>query len=264
MTRHAGPIPDGYLERSRLPLQAMFFLLPFVVIYELGTLIYATDYAHGVTQHIKARLVLLGFFEWFGVGGYMLPGLIVIAALLGWHIAAKDRWEFEPKLYLLMLGESIMLAVPLLFFMSVMSRGSAAPHYAVSMQAVGGGVMGGAGAAAVSVGAHWQAEAIFSIGAGIYEELLFRMVAIALLHLLLVDVLALPDLWGSIIAIALSSAAFAYYHFSAAQPFDMTRFLLYGAAGVYLACVFIVRGFGVAAGTHAMYDLLIVALKILR
>ncbi len=262
MKRHAGPIPDAYLERSRRPLQALFFLLPLIVIYEVGTLIYATDYAQGVTQHIKARLVLLGFFEWFGVGGYLLPGLIVIAALLGWHIASKDRWEIEPRLYLLMLGESILLAVPLLFFMSVLSRGSAAPHYAISMQALGGipEVLAGADAAS----AHWRAEAIFSIGAGIYEELLFRMVAIAMLHLLLVDVLALPDLWGSIAAIVISSVAFALYHFSAEQPFDMTRFLLYAAAGVYLACVFIVRGFGVAAGTHAVYDLLIVALKTLR
>ncbi|MEX0774851.1 MAG: CPBP family intramembrane glutamic endopeptidase [Phycisphaeraceae bacterium] len=247
-------LPDDYFGRSQLPLQSLFFLLPLVVLYEVGTLIYATDYQHGTTLYIQARLWLLGFFQWFGVSGFLLPGLIVVAALVGWHIARKDRWELEPKLYLIMLIESAALAVPLLFFMSVMSRHPAPAAYAID------GLQLTLGAGQVSP---WQAQAVFAIGAGIYEELLFRLVAIALLHFLLVDVLAVPDIWGSLAAIAISSVAFALYHFSGNRDFAWTPFFLYTAAGVYLACVYVLRGIGIAAGTHAVYDILVIVVRLL-
>jgi len=71
----------------------------------------------------------------------------------------------------------------------------------------------------------WQAGMVFSIGAGIYEELLFRLIGIALLHMLFVDFLALPEKVGGAAAIGVSAVAFAMYHFNeTSNPFTLGLF----------------------------------------
>ena len=255
-------LPDDYVRRSQQPLQALVFLAPLILMYELGSLIYATDYAQGVTLHVKARLMLLGFFEWFGLSGFLLPGLIVIGALLGWHIVRKDPWQLQPKTYGLMSVESLVMAIPLFMFALVMAP---RPTSASAVQGLLAGVSGPSNVVSGSAtGSPWQAEIIFSVGAGIYEEVLFRLVLIALLHALFVDWLALPDVWGSLLAMALSSLAFALYHFAPGNPFSWSLLGFYTVAGFYLACIFVLRGIGIAAGCHAVYDMLVVAWHLLR
>ncbi len=263
--RPAAPIlppPGSYFHRSQLPLQALIFLLPLIVLYEFGAFAYATHYADVATQygvihtiqtiHIKARLWLMSFFEWFGVGGFFLPGLVMVGAMLGWHVMRGDAWEVEPRLYVGMALESVLLALPLFVFGLVLSP---VPHPGYSLAALAR--LSGADGLTAG-GLPWQAEFVFSIGAGIYEELLFRLILIAAVHALLVDWLALPDVWGSVAAMAVSAVAFALYHFSRGNPFAWDLFGYYTVAGAYLACVYVWRGIGVAAGTHAFYDILVV------
>ena len=40
--------------------------------------------------------------------------------------------------------------------------------------------------------------------------------------------------------------------------------IFYVLAGVYLACIYVYRGFGIVAGAHAMYDVLVVTLAEMR
>ncbi len=236
----------GYWLCSQRPLQALVFLFPLLVFYEVGTLVFATEGAHGVTRSIYARSLLQDFFELLGASGYYLPGLIVVVLLLSWHLVQRDPWRIQPRLYGLMWGESMLLALPLFVFAMVVFREPTAAG-APAMALAGTEATGG-----------WQTQLVLSIGAGIYEELLFRLIAIALLHLLLVDVLALPEQAGAAAAIAVSALAFALYHFSADNPFTISKCLFYGGAGVYLAGVYVLRGFGIVAGTHAAYDVMVV------
>ena len=39
----------------------------------------------------------------------------------------------------------------------------------------------------------WRTMFVLSLGAGIYEELVFRLVGLTLLHILLIDILRLPQ-----------------------------------------------------------------------
>lgn len=229
----------GYWERTHWPLQSLYFLLPLLVFYELGTLWYATDRALGVTSFIRARSLLDAFFHLFGVTGYYLPGVVVVVVLVCLHLVKPGPWKPQPRLLGLMWIEAAVLAVPLFVFGLVFTRSPAA--------------------AGMPLNPGWQAQVIFSIGAGIYEELLFRLIAIALLHLVLVDVLALPARYGAVGAIGLSAVAFALYHFSESNPFQLTKFIFYTIAGVYFAGVYVLRGFGIVAGTHALYDVLVIA-----
>lgn len=266
----------SYWQRTHWPLQSLYFLLPLLVAYEVGVVMYAGSY------DISARRLLRMLFEWADVTGYYLPGIAVVVMLLCWHMVRKDPWRPEPQLYILMWIESIALALPLFVFMIVLFRQPALPaaappdpqspaaarlmhvadhgptaqpshpHAAVSLSQGEQGNLSNVN--------DWRAGLVFSVGAGIYEELLFRLIAIALLHLLLVDVLGLPDHYGAVGAIGLSAVAFAMYHFSPTNPFDWGKFLFYSAAGIYFAAVYVLRGFGIVAATHALYDILLVAM----
>lgn len=218
------------------------FLAPLILLYELGIVRYGGD------VDIVARQRLLSFFEILGVPGYHLPAAAVVATLLGWHMARKDAWQFQPQRYVFMLLESIALAIPLLVFMNVLSRTLLSPPAMVVLMAQ-------------MPFREYASELLLSIGAGIYEELLFRLIAIALLHLIVYDMLALPRKTSAVITIVLSSAAFAWYHFTQENPFTWGKFLLYSMAGVYFAGLYLIRGFGIAAGVHAMYDVMVVLEK---
>ena len=244
---------DSYWYRSQRPLSALVFLLPLIGVYELGLWRFGTDELRGVSRDIHARSLLFQFFEWFGINGYYLPGLIVVAVLLSWHWVCQDAWRIEPRLYLWMWIESLAWAVPLFVFAILLFRNS--PQASQLPQAAGQWITNGR-TGELSI----QAQLVFSVGAGIYEELLFRLIGIAVVHMLFVDVLAMPAKTGAVVAIALSSLAFSVYHFSHQNPFEMGRFIFYTAAGMYFAAAYLLRGFGIAVGTHAAYDIMVVLL----
>ena len=52
-----------------------------------------------------------------------------------------------------------------------------------------------------------------------------------------------------------SAIAFAVYH----QPTHPTEWATYTLSGVYLGTVYVMRGFGIVVGTHALYDVLVLA-----
>lgn len=237
--------PEHYYHRSQRPLQALILLLPLLLIYELGTLYLATQADGGEARHILARSLLAHVLDAFGAAGAYLPGLFVVVVLVSWHIAQRDPVRFDWRLYLAMTAESIALAIPLLMFALVWGRQSAAQLQALTMP---------------TPQIAWQAEMIYGIGAGVYEELVFRLMAIALLHLLLADLIGLRHVTAAVIAVGCSSVLFAAYHFTRDNPFRWIKFAFYALAGVYLGVLFVLRGFGIVAATHAFYDILYVAL----
>jgi membrane protease YdiL (CAAX protease family) len=243
----------SYFDRTLWPLQSLYFLLPLLVFYELGTVLYAPAGDERLPAIYAERLVGQAF-EWLGVTGYYLPGLIVVVVLLAIHFSRGDPWKPEGKLYAGMAVESVLWAIPL-FLLGTLLAGT--PTAAVTVPAAVD-----AGGAGVSVGVpnlSWSTGVVLSIGAGIYEELLFRLMAIALLDLLFHDVLALPKSVSGWLAILVSALLFAWYHFGEANPFGWARFTFYLLAGLYFGVIYVTRGFGIVAATHAIYDLLAIA-----
>lgn len=251
----------SYWDRTQWPLQSLYFLLPLLVIYEIGALLAVRGGVSGQEMaKIKAEALLDSFFGWFGVTGVFLPGLLVIVVLFCWHLVRRDPWRPEPKLYVLMWIESLLLALPLLVFSAVLFREPASGGAAMELLAEGASGSGGA----LDYITDWKTGMLLSIGAGIYEELLFRLIAIALLHAILVDLLALPDMWGAILAVLGSAVAFALYHFPSLGDIDLNRFIFYTAAGVFFAMVYVLRGFGIVVATHALYDVMVISLLFLQ
>ena len=99
-----------------------------------------------------------------------------------------------------------------------------------------------------------------SIGAGIWEELLFRYVLIFSLLFIFSKIMYDLSMISYIIIIAFSSALFSYYHFIG-MPSELISFSIFiyrFIAGTILSVIFIFRGLGIAVYTHTFYDLYLV------
>ncbi len=101
-------------------------------------------------------------------------------------------------------------------------------------------------------------DLLLSVGAGIYEELVFRLIVISLLTFLLIDVLGVKQVPGVALAVILSSMMFAAHHYPpiGADAWSAGEFGFRAVAGGFLAVIFVVRGFGLAVGCHVVYDVM--------
>lgn len=217
--------PHPATGRLARPLEALVFLLPLLAFYEYVSL----------TRHerVIAFDLLRRFFELFGQAGYWLPGLLVVVVLLATHVASGQPWTVRIGRVGWMYVESIALAAPLLVLNWVIPSLVAAAPAAGPVDRLAMG-----------------------IGAGIYEELVFRLILISLIMMVGVDLLGLRRSGVAIIAVIVSSVAFAAHHHRpiGEEAFDLTRLVFRSVAGVYLAGVFWFRGYGPAAGAHAAYN----------
>lgn len=240
-----------YAQASTRPLHVLVFLLPLIIAYEIGSIMYLIDTENNVMETIAARSILSGVFEAFGALSFHLPAILLVVILFLWHVLEKDSWRVKPKTIVTMGLESALWTLPLLVLGLLLLGGE--PTAAMAM-APGGDMVPGGG-----IGSYpWQHRLTLSIGAGLYEELLFRLILISALHFVFGDMMKLPPLAAYGIPAVISAIAFAYYHANAGVTFlPATVFLFYAIAGVYFAALFIQRGFGVVVATHALYDIVV-------
>jgi membrane protease YdiL (CAAX protease family) len=233
------------LRKSQTPLTSLLFLLPLLVLYEVGTHYFATDFRYHTETRIRAFDYMLRFFRLFGASGKYLPALAVGMILLCWHIARKDPWDFDFGAAGCMVLESVALSLPL-FAMDALCKGY------VPLRA------------ARHVEGQWPEMIVLSIGAGVYEELVFRLGAFTLLSILFVDLLQIPRFWSLLLIVVGSAMLFASYHYQGGtEAFAWQTFVFRTGAGIYFGLLFFIRGFGITAGSHAAYDILAVLLPAL-
>lgn len=96
------------------------------------------------------------------------------------------------------------------------------------------------------------------IGAGVYEETLFRLILVPVFFHGL-RVLQTPTILASALAVTGSALLFALAHHAGTpgEAFTWFAFVFRWMAGVFFAWVFVLRGFGIAVGTHTIYDILV-------
>ena len=274
---------DSYLERTSRPFYATVFLIPFIIFYEIGTILINTDvlsqYQVRVVAFVWVQDVLLNL----GTGSrfaWIAPPLVVVVILTGLQIASQKKWYFCWSDYLPMLLECILLAVPLIV-LSLLSNSGAPESYPRA-----GSVSPAAQVCLVARPAALSPQQIVSalgqpstehpkvhslmtnivtgVGAGIYEELVFRLILICVLMVLFQDVIGLSRQNAIVLSVLMSAALFSAHHhivwidgrLARSAPFHWTEFGFRTMAGVYFAILFAIRGFGITAGTHAFYDII--------
>jgi hypothetical protein len=279
---------DSYLERTSRPIYAIVFLLPFIIIYEIGTLGINTDILNQSQIRVVAFVWLQRLLESVGFGGklaWISPPLAVIVILIAMQITSGKQWRLWLGDLLPMALECVLLAVPLIVLTlflntSPVSRSNVSRLENQSIQ-----IQHEAPLTCSAVQTHHLSTAttppgtipqhqplltniITGIGAGIYEELVFRLILICLLMVLFQDLLRLDHKNAIVLSVLISAGLFSAHHhidfftgrLNATDPFDWTRFAFRTIAGIYFAFLFAIRGFGITAGTHAFYNIIAVSI----
>jgi membrane protease YdiL (CAAX protease family) len=102
-------------------------------------------------------------------------------------------------------------------------------------------------------------QVMVSLGAGIYEELLFRVLIVGALSRFAIGAFQMKPFPAGVFATLLGAVIFAAFHYIGplGDSFELTSFTFRTIAGVLLSALYLVRGFGVTAWTHALYDVLL-------
>jgi len=204
----------------------------------------------------------------------------VVVVLLSLQIVSGRSWLFYPYDVVPMGVECVLLAVPLIvlslflnthFSMPVRAPIEPNPAVASTLHAEWNTSRGWSPVGEEAEYAEappgpgpLMASIVTSMGAGIYEELVFRLILICMLVILLQDVLGVPYRNALVLSVLISAGMFSAHHhvlFVGGQldqgiPFSWTEFGFRTAAGVYFSVLFTLRGFGITAGTHVFYDIL--------
>ncbi|MCK4887970.1 MAG: CPBP family intramembrane metalloprotease [Planctomycetes bacterium] len=277
---------DSYLERTSRPVYAIIFLIPFIITYELGSIFIQTSV---LNSHMQGRVVAFswvqGFVEFLGFSSrfaWIVTPLVVIFILLGLQIASKKRWKFWLTDLFPMSIECVLFAIPLIVLGFVLNDSgkqvtpNTPPMQTAIVQtsitncsAVSSNLTEPQYQPQTSQQRYWLADIITGIGAGIYEELVFRLVLICILMLIFQDFFKFNRTAAIVISILISAALFSAHHHidflnwqPTREPFDIAKFVFRALAGVYFACLFAARGFGITAGTHAFYDIMAVVINV--
>ena len=101
-------------------------------------------------------------------------------------------------------------------------------------------------------------QVVTYVGAGIYEEVLFRLALFGLLTTVL-TIAQVPARTAVILAAVTAATLFAAAHHVGphGEPIDGFNFLFRVLAGLYFTALYQFRGFGIAVGAHACYDVLV-------
>jgi hypothetical protein len=230
-----------YIQATRHPWSSFLFLVPLVAVYEGGVVWLGGDRAdrlrNGADAWVRWQL------EMFGVTpAYAAPALVVGLLLLWSWWRWSDRPGDPVTTWFGMAFESAAFAAVIWQFGQ--NYGPIIDKLGIRLE--------------IAVAPDRAARVLTYLGAGIYEEALFRLGLFGGLVLLLRLVL-LPRMIAVTLAAAVAAAGFAAAHHIGpyGEPMNAYVFLFRVIAGLYFTALYVGRGFGVAVGAHAGYDVLV-------
>jgi membrane protease YdiL (CAAX protease family) len=212
--------------------------LPLFALYETMIVLVNLDAARpvrvGAGVWIKDLLMMTG-----ASGGLVLALLVAGGGVAAYLLDRHRNIPLRSRYFVGLVGESAVYAVLV----------------AISVSSAVGALFA---AIPPPEGALWTQLAL-SIGAGLYEELVFRVLLVGGLALLFRAVMNSPT-QAYIFAALLGAALFSGVHYIGplGDPFALPSFSFRFLFGLVLNVLFLARGFGVAAWTHALYDVMVV------
>jgi membrane protease YdiL (CAAX protease family) len=232
---------SSYLRESSTLLYSYLICLPLLLLYEL--LIY-------ISQPNAEYLVRISVDAWFKaifsvLGLNALSITLLIAALAGVFILWRERHrlrKIRKYYFFVMLGEALIYA----FILAILISGIIQSLMLLSAQTT------------LEELPKLQLLAL-SLGAGLYEELFFRVILVSFLVWTFTIILAKK--WMAYTsAVIVAALCFSYVHYIGefGDPFTLGSFLFRFLFGLALNLIYVIRGFGMAAWTHAIYDILVI------
>jgi membrane protease YdiL (CAAX protease family) len=228
---------------TRNLLTSLVLVFPLLILYQIGVL-FTLPMLNG------ADFLTTLLFRTFGlsVQGYLVfvAGVVVLFAVAVGTLNRRQHFDgrlvlpvlLESSIYALTMGSLIVLVMTKLLGIS--------PRLAATLEAQG-----------------TMTRLIMSVGAGVYEETVFRLGLLGGLAFLFERVFGVVR-WAAVLAaFLLSAAAFSAVHHLPpyGDPLTAGLFTFRLLAGIFFGLLFWFRGFAVAVYTHALYDVYVLLVR---
>lgn len=232
---------ETYLETTHTLLYSYLISLPLLLLYEVLIFISQPDPSHMVRVSVDVWIKTLFSY----IGSNILSITLIVIALIGIIIVYKERERLstlKSSYFVGMLVESFFYAIGLALLLGIIVGALIQfiqPKSIASLSAL--------------------QKIALSLGAGLYEELFFRVLLVSGLLYLFNYFMTKKGL-AFTLAIIVAALLFSLVHYVGAlgDPFTLGSFLFRFLFGLALNAIYLWRGFGIAAWTHALYDIMVV------
>jgi hypothetical protein len=232
----------AYWRDSRAPRYSLLFALPLFVIYQILVAVEAPGPAQGLRS--GADVILQGLFS--EVAGRHGPLLFMVCLVgLGVWLIVRDlhrQHDLRAGVLVLMLAEATLLALTFGVVVSALTAQLVRPTAVLVQGSI----------AAMGTGT----RLMLSLGAGLYEELLFRVVLVGSIAWAGRRVLGWGPVLAGVWAALVGALVFSAFHYIGpyGDVLQVYSFVFRAIAGLAFSALFLLRGFGITAWTHALYD----------
>ena len=224
-------------------LTSLVLVFPLFLIYQVGVL-FTLPMLNG------ADFLTVFLFRNLGLSTQAYLGYTALVALsfaVG-VLVLRKRQQFDGALVWRVFVESAIYALTMgSLIVFVMTR-----VFHISPRLAGG-----------IAGQSFGTRVVMSLGAGVYEETVFRLGIMAGLAALLERGVGFRRWVAALVALIVSSVLFSAMHHIPpyGDPFTIGVFTFRVLAGACFALIFWFRGFAVAVYTHALYDLYVLVVR---
>lgn len=254
-------LPRGYWQRTRTLSLSLLFVLPLLLIYELGIWLLRPELENGAGIVVKILLAQIGPLH------YVFNGLLALTLIVAYAKSSRHG-PIEVGYLVGLIVECVVWAIFMMVFAIVFTNIAMGylPTLATKEAASGWGS---------PVPAGWDPrlyhtlEAIVhSCGAGVYEELLFRLVLCTALIWFFARLMSpadretearVPIFLGVIVSSVLFAAA---HHIPPQPPMEAAPMIFRTVCGFFFGVLFLVRGLAAAVYTHTIYDVYVFLIRI--
>ena len=227
----------SYLTITNTPLFSFIFTLPLLLVYEIGLFAIASNdlplLRNGADVLMRQFLEMFGVAGSYGFGGTFLVGFMIAFLRQKKELEASQiKGEYLLTMFFESLGWAFLLII-------IMIR---APEYLM-----------------LTKDERLLQQVVLAVGAGIYEEFVFRVILITGFAYILGLIFKWGSLGKNIGSVFLAAILFSAFHFAGPYGEDPSFYLFFIRliAGIFLGVIYILRGFGIAAYTHTIYDLFV-------
>jgi hypothetical protein len=225
-------------------LTSLVLVFPLFLTYQIGVL-FTLPMLNGADFLTTFLFHNLGLTK----GAYLAYTLAVAAVFLVAVAVLRRRQRFDPRLILPVFIESAIYALTMgTLIIFVMTR---VLHVSPRLA---GGVIAEQGMAS---------RFVMSLGAGVWEEAVFRLGIMTGVVMLLERLLGLSRWLAVMIALLVSSVLFSAMHHIPpyGDPLQLGVFTFRVLAGCFFGLIYWLRGFAIAVYTHAIYDVYVLLLR---
>lgn len=261
----------SYLRETAQPIYSALLILPFLVVYELGLIFLRSDVINGG----DAILLNLGgpLMRMMGMQASLVSLLVLGVYLIVLQFKKSGSLSIRPSSLGVAFMESMLYGLLLFTLLGLLVKHLPGASTEAPRPRTMAGVLANSNdrpeAATASTTAPVSASAnkhlyqpglkdfVLYCGAGIYEELVFRVLLLGLLMLVFTKLFHMEHAYAAVWSTIMGAVIFSAFHHIGGERFALNPFSQRVFAGVFFSALYLTRSFGVAAASHAFYDIFV-------